>query len=304
MDLFFIAVLSIFCYSFYIRIFKKLTQYEREEGLRSHKIKNGTITMGGIIFALIPPLFLIYDQKVFNMVLTSSLFSLIGLVDDLLIVVKKNNNGIPPVIKLIVEVVIAAISFYLFLNLEINTKIHVFNYALELKWLYGILILLILTSSCNAFNLTDGIDGLCSGLSLIISLGFLYIAYIKNEMLIFYMIICYMIPLFVFWCFNFPKAFLFMGDTGSLFLGAFYAMLCVYLDCIIPFMFMSLIFIFETISVVLQVFYFKKTNGKRLFKMAPFHHHLEMCGFKEYQIDFLFYFIQIILVMLSIIIFY
>lgn len=304
MDLFFIAIVSIFCYSFYIRIFKKISQYEREEGLRSHKVKNGTITMGGIIFALIPPLFIIYDQKVFNIVLTVSLFSVIGLIDDFLIVIKKNNTGIKPSIKLLLEVLIAAISFYLFLDLKFMTTIHIFNYELDIKWLYGLLILLILTSSTNAFNLTDGIDGLCSGLSLIISFGFLYIAYIKNEMLIFYMIICYMIPLFVFWCFNFPKAFLFMGDTGSLFLGAFYAMLSIYLDCIIPFIFMSLIFIFETISVILQVFYFKKTNGKRLFKMAPFHHHLELCGFKEYQIDFLLYFIQIIFVALCIIIFY
>jgi phospho-N-acetylmuramoyl-pentapeptide-transferase len=98
-----------------------------------------------------------------------------------------------------------------------------------------------------------------------------------------------------------PKANLFMGDTGSLALGAFYSMVALYLDSIYSFILMALLIIFETISVILQVFYYKKTNGKRLFKMAPFHHHLEAIGYNEIGIDLIFYTIEAILV--SIVIF-
>jgi phospho-N-acetylmuramoyl-pentapeptide-transferase len=92
-----------------------------------------------------------------------------------------------------------------------------------------------------------------------------------------------------------------MGNVGSLSLGAFYACISIYSNSITSFIVMALLFIFETLSVILQVIYFKKTNGKRLFKMAPFHHHLEKIGFKEIQVDLLFYLIQIVLVILVII---
>ena len=296
MSLLTLALISVFLYTLYIKCFKSLKQYEREEGLASHKKKTGTITMGGIIFVILPLFFIFYDSKTTNIAITIFLYGLLGFIDDLLIIIKKNNLGIPPLIKLILQIIIAAISFALFLDTDLETSISIFKYSLDIKWIFGLLILLLLTSSTNAFNITDGVDGLCSGLSLLLSIAFIYISYKKQEYMIMYMIICIMIPLFIFWCFNYPKAFLFMGDTGSLFLGAFYAMLAIYLDSIIPFIIMSGLFIFETLSVMLQVFYFKKTKGKRLFKMAPFHHHLEALGYKEITVDILFYLIQIILI--------
>lgn len=107
-----------------------------------------------------------------------------------------------------------------------------------------------------------------------------------------FMILCVTICLFVFWCFNLPKAFLFMGDTGSLSLGAFYAIIAIYLNSLIGFILMATVFICETLSVILQVSYFKKTHGKRIFKMAPFHHHLEACGLSEIVVDILFYIVE------------
>ncbi len=300
MQLLFLALLSVFLYTLYIRYFKRIKQYEREEGLASHKSKTGTITMGGIIFVVLPMFFLFYDSKTLNIAITIFLYGLLGFADDLLIILKHNNKGIPPSLKLLLQVLIAGVSFFLYLQSGMATEVQLFGFRIDIKWIYGLLMLLILTSSTNAFNLTDGVDGLCSGLSLLLSLGFLYISYKKQEFSIFYMILCIMIPLFIFWCFNYPKAFLFMGDTGSLFLGAFYAMLALYLDCILPFMLMGALFIFETLSVILQVGYFKKTKGKRLFKMAPFHHHLEACGIKEIYVDLIFYAIQIALIWITI----
>lgn len=299
MDLLTLSLLSVFLYAVYVKAFKGVKQYEREEGLESHKVKNGTVTMGGIIFVLLPLFFIFYDPKVINIAITIFLYGLLGFVDDLLIIIKKNNKGINPTLKLLLQVIIAGVSFFLYLNSKMTTKITIFNFQIDFKWLYGMLMLFLLTSSTNAFNLTDGVDGLCSGLCLLMSLGYLYISYKKEEYEIMNMIIVIMIPLFVFWCFNLPKAFLFMGDTGSLFLGAFYAMLSLYLDCLIPFIIMSLLFIFEIVSVIIQVFYFKRTNGKRIFKMTPFHHHLEACGYKEIEVDLIFYFIQIILIVIA-----
>ncbi len=296
MNLLILALLSVFLYTLYIRYFKRIHQYEREEGLASHKSKTGTITMGGIIFVVLPLFFLFYDKKTINIAITIFLYGLLGFVDDLLIIIKHNNKGIPATIKLFLQVIIAGISFYLYLQSGLPTTVDFFNFTINIKWIYGLLMLLVLSSSTNAFNLTDGVDGLCSGLSLLLSIAFLYISYKKGEYAILYMILCIMIPLFVFWCFNYPKAFLFMGDTGSLFLGAFYAMLSLYLNMLIPFIIMAGLFIFETLSVIMQVTYFKKTNGKRIFKMAPFHHHLEACGIKEIYVDLIFYVIQIILI--------
>lgn len=302
MELLFLALLTIFSYSLYIRVFKKASQYERDEGLESHKAKTGTITMGGIIFCSLPLFFISYNQTIINIIITVVLYALIGFIDDLLIIVKKNNNGLPALLKLILQIIIAGISFLLFLNTNNDTTLKIFKLSIDIKWIYGLLILFILSASTNAYNLTDGVDGLCSGLCIIMSLGFLYISYIQNQYYIFYLVLCVTISLFIFWCFNYPKAFLFMGDVGSLFLGAFYGIIAIYLDIIIPFIIMSSLFIFETISVIIQVSYYKKTK-RRIFKMTPFHHHLELCGFKEYQIDLIFYIIQMILVIIGVLVY-
>ena len=169
---------------------------------------------------------------------------------------------------------------------------------MDVKWFFGLLILWILVASSNAWNLMDGIDGLCSGCSILFGIGLMIIAYRQENYAILSLLLALHISLFVFWCFNLPKAFLFMGDVGALGLGAFYAITSIYLNSIGSFILMALLFIFEALSVILQVAYFKKTKGKRLFKMAPFHHHLEACGLKEIHVDLLFYTIQGILVIL------
>ena len=275
---------SIFLYTLYIRIFKFIGQYERELGPSSHKNKNGTITMGGILFAGIPLLFICYDEGIIPIIFTTISYAILGFIDDLLIVIRKNNRGIPALIKLIIQIVIAGISFWMYLSLDMPTVLDLKLIQIDIKWIFGMLILGLLTSSTNAFNITDGIDGLCAGLSILIHITFIIISIYKLELNITLFLIITLIPLFVFWCFNYPKAFLFMGDTGSLYLGSIYAIISIYLNCLLGYLILSLIFIFETLSVIIQVSYFKATKGKRIFKMAPFHHHLQMSGLSEPKI--------------------
>lgn len=293
-----LSLLSVFFYSIYVKCFRKLSQTERTLGLDSHKKKNGTITMGGIIF-LVLPLFFVSPSKETHMIILATLgFGLLGLIDDLLIVILKKNDGLPASIKILVEILISGIIFFFYLKEDNNTTLTIFSFQMDVKWFFGLLILWILVASSNAWNLMDGIDGLCSGCSILFGIGLMIIAYRQENYAILSLLLALHISLFVFWCFNLPKAFLFMGDVGALGLGAFYAITSIYLNSIGSFILMALLFIFEALSVILQVAYFKKTKGKRLFKMAPFHHHLEACGLKEIHVDLLFYTIQGILVIL------
>lgn len=300
-NLLYVSLLSTFLYSLYIKCFKRISQTERALGLESHKIKNGTITMGGIIFIVTPLFFINYDKNLTLILVGTIGYGLLGLADDLLIILFKNNKGISPLLKLLLQTIISGLVFYFYILINKRTSLNILGLTLNIKWLYGLLIMWILVSSTNAWNLLDGVDGLCAGCSLIFGIGLGFIAYKQSEYNLLYMMIVFHVSLFIFWCFNLPKAFLFMGNVGSLSLGAFYACISIYLNSITSFIVMALLFIFETLSVILQVIYFKKTNGKRLFKMAPFHHHLEKIGFKEIQVDLLFYLIQIVLVILVII---
>ena len=298
-----LALLSVFMYSLYVKCFKMLSQTERTLGLSSHKKKNGTITMGGILFLVLPLFFVPYSEET-NMILFATIgFGILGVIDDLLIIILKKNDGLTPAFKILVEILIAGIVFFFYLKNKNNTVLSLFGFQMDIKWFFGIIILWLLLASSNAWNLMDGVDGLCAGCSLIFGIGLMILAYQMQKKDIFYLLLCFHIVLFVFWCFNFPKAFLFMGDVGSLGLGAFYAITSIYLNSVSAFILMAGLFIFETLSVILQVFYFKRTKGKRLFKMAPFHHHLEACGLKEIHIDLIFYAIQVILVFLAIYLF-
>lgn len=290
---------SVFLYSLYVKCFRRLSQTERKEGLESHQRKNGTITMGGILFLVLPLFFVPYTSDSKIILFTMLAFGVIGMIDDVLIILLKKNDGLSASVKLIIEIVISGIIFYFYLQANKSTMLTIGKWQIDLKWFFGIFILWLLTASSNAWNLMDGVDGLCAGCSLLIGIALMMIALERGQYDIFYLLAAFHLTLFVFWCFNLPKAFLFMGDVGSLALGSFYGICSIYLDCILPFILMSGLYIFETISVIVQVAYFKKTKGKRLFRMAPFHHHLEACGLKEVQIDILFYLIQIILIVFA-----
>ena len=166
--------------------------------------------------------------------------------------------------------------------------------------MYGIFVLLAFSGFTNASNLTDGIDGLLSICSIISYTSFGIIGIFKNEIIVVILSFAVVISLLVFLIFNLPKAKIFMGNVGSLLLGAGLVMMSVLLHIEILLVFLGFIYVIETLSVIIQVWFFKKTKGERLFKMTPIHHHLELNNFSEMEIDITLGTIQLIMAVIGI----
>ena len=310
---FFLVILTMPSFIKYIKKIK-FGQFIRADGPREHLKKEGTPSMGGIIFILATlagfltaiiflefeyPMMVFY-RKVTLLVLPFIAFGFLGFFDDYLIVLKKNNKGLSGSLKFLYQVIIAAVFFFIFLALGFTTEVNFFNFfTVDLWFLYGLLILFILTGSSNAVNLTDGLDGLATGTMLIALSFFLYVAHLRGELIIMAFIIALMSALIGFLFFNYKPAKIFMGDTGSLALGSILATLAIMLKVEVFLIIIAIPFILETLSVVVQVFYFKRTKGKRLFLMAPLHHHFELKGYSEKKVVWLFYSITFIALVVS-----
>ena len=198
-------------------------------------------------------------------------------------------------LKFMLQLVCSFIIFLILLFSKFDTMINFFGIKIDFSIFYYFFVIFLYLAFPNSVNLTDGIDGLASGITLIILLFlFLYSKYVNNIMIL-NIILTFMIMLFSFYIFNIKKAWIFMGDSGSLSIGAFLCSLFVLLKIEALIIFMGFIFILETLSVIMQVLYFKATKGLRLFKMAPIHHHLELLNFTENQINLIFYSITLIL---------
>ena len=229
-------------------------------------------------------------------------YGILGFIDDYLIIKRRNNIGLTEIQKLVGQLVIALGFFFIFMKTGHITvfTIHTLGIAIDLKWFYGIFLLFILVASTNAVNLTDGLDGLASGVSAIIMTFFTIIA-IKNqdtEMIILGSTVVGSCIGFL--IFNSYPAKVFMGDTGSLALGGAVAAIAIMEKMPLYLAIVALIPIIEVLSVVIQVTYFKITHGKRIFKMAPFHHHLELSGIKETKVVLLFWIITILLCVIGV----
>lgn len=296
-----------------IQYLKKLKfgQVEREEGLESHKAKGGTPTMGGIVFILCSVLVVyvlnfsfLQNPYVHLMTFAFVGFGLIGFLDDYLIVVRKTNDGLKPLYKYALQSVVA-IAFYIlakYLIPEFDTAISIplLHMNVDLGWFYPVLVYFMFTAGSNAVNLTDGLDGLATGLSMIATSVFVIFAIMnKNyEIAIYAMIIVGALLGFMY--FNYHPARIFMGDTGSLALGGMLAALAVLTNQELLFILIGGVFLMETLSVIIQVVSFK-TRGKRVFKMAPIHHHFEMLGWSEQQVVISFWFLGFICGIISIV---
>lgn len=270
----------------------KFGQTEREEGLESHKVKNGTPTMGGIAFILVPTiLYLIFslfspfklDHNILIILLAFVGYGIIGFIDDYIIVVQKNNEGLKPAYKFAMQSVLAVI-FYIMYKAHNPTAlwIPVFNTYIDIGFLYFPLIFIMFTAETNAVNLTDGLDGLCAGQMIIALIPFVVFAWKLNSNVAFLLILV-IGALLGYLHFNKHPAQIFMGDTGSLALGGLLAASAMVLKQEILLIVIGMVFVLETLSVVIQVTHFKRT-GKRVFKMAPLHHHFELCGWTETQV--------------------
>lgn len=283
----------------------KFGQSIRADGPQSHLKKSGTPTMGGIIFLLSTLIttiigLILWDDFKLNstlLMLLLSLYgcSLIGFIDDFIIVVKRDNKGLRPKHKMLGLFLIGAVFFYLFMTAGYPTVVNLGIISFDLAWAHGIWILFMILAASNATNLTDGLDGLLGGTSFIV-FGILgMIGMIEENYTI--AIFCFIMvgALAGFLVFNLNPAKVFMGDTGSLGLGALMAAVVILLRAEWLLIVVGLIFVIETLSVILQVLYFKKTGGKRLFKMAPLHHHFELSGWGERKVVLVFWIITLIL---------
>ena len=301
---------SLFLYILLIPILKgrNITQTVRSEGPTSHYSKNGTPIFGGVIFVFCTFVLFVFYSKLYHytnkeiilLLFPLVFFSLIGFLDDGLIVWLGKNNGLKAKNKLIFQI-IGGLGFSFILKiLNHDTSIRIFDKVIELGEFYYVLVTLIIVSSTNAFNLTDGIDGLSGGSFIISMVSITFLSYLSSN----YVITAYSFVLIGtvlgYLCFNYKKASIFMGDSGSLSLGAIISALFIILKMELLILFAGVIYIIETLSVIIQVIYFKLTKGKRIFKMTPIHHHFELVGLTEMKIDYLFWLIQVVGVLLTI----
>ena len=276
-----------------------------------HHAKEGTPTFGGLIF-IIPTLIvtgvlllthkmdLTEDLKMVLFVFITHAF--IGFLDDYLSHKKGKNEGLTTLQKLFMQLFISLIVFYLYIKNGGQTSLVVSTLGIniEMKWLYGIFILLILVGSSNAVNLTDGLDGLTGGLSAISFVAFSLISLMVGytDMGIFSLILTGAVLGFVFY--NAHPAKVFMGDTGSLALGAVMGMIAILTHREVTLLIVAFVFVIETLSVILQVIWVKCFN-RRLFLMTPIHHHFEKMGMPEVDIVRMFWLFGLILAMAGII---
>lgn len=283
----------------------KFGQTIREVGPSWHKNKQGTPTMGGIMFiigssvaAVICIAFLWLNggaetQLMFVKVVAGALmavgFGIVGFLDDYISIKKHRNLGLTEIQKLILQFIIVG-AYLLSVALAGGTTETVIPFvgSVDLGFFYYILAAVFIVGMVNAVNFTDGIDGLNTSVTLVVALVFSVIAMLLNRVglsLYAAAIVGAMIG-FLFW--NANPAKVFMGDTGSLFLGGAVCALAFGVDMPILLILIGIIYIVEILSVILQVTYFKISHGKRIFKMAPIHHHFEMCGWNENKICFVF----------------
>ncbi len=300
-----------------IPLFKKrqITQVLNRFLEEKHRSKEGTPTMGGFIF-IIPTIlitvFLVLLSKIslsYSLIIimfTFVSYAIIGFIDDFLIIKKQSNKGLTKNQKLIMQIIIAIVFFYLFMKTgnEPLIWIHTLKIKKNIGWLYGIFILFILTASANAVNLTDGLDGLAGGLSLICFITFGILSWNADWLLGYEDIAVFAFilvgSLLGFMVFNANKAKIFMGDTGSLSLGATLGAYAIITRHELLLILIGIIFIIETLSCIIQLVVYKYTK-KRVFPMTPIHHTFEKMGWSEQDIVKLFWIIGLIASMISII---
>lgn len=297
----------------------KFGQEIREEGPKWHQKKSGTPTMGGIMFILGIAAAILVTTVIFALngnfnatyarclllFVISLGFGIIGFVDDYIKVVKKRNLGLTAPQKFIMQVVLAAIYVVvLYIMGELDTAIKIPFTSVEWTmpvWLYIPFVMFIVVGVVNAVNLTDGLDGLASSITAVVGIFFAAASYIAFEE---YGVTVFSAALtgglLGFLCFNKYPAKVFMGDTGSLFLGAAVALMAIDLKMPIFLILVGFVYFMETLSVIMQTTYFKYTKkkhgeGRRIFKMTPLHHHFEMCNWKETKIVTVFTLVTAIL---------
>ena len=278
----------------------KFGQTIRDEGPSWHQKKSGTPTMGGIAFIVASVvaclIFAKGDIKLYIAVLTVFLFGLIGFVDDFIKVVLKRNLGLNEKQKLVGQTlfsILFLLTAYHFGIIDTSLLIPFTSISLELGWFYFVFATFLMVGFVNAVNLTDGVDGLAASVTMVVAIFFALFATRLEATSVAILSASVSGGLFGFLFFNYNPAKVFMGDTGSLFLGAFVSVAAILTGYELLLLLAGLIYLIEALSVMIQVAYFKKTR-KRIFLMTPIHHHFEKKGWNEKKIVFVFSLVTII----------
>lgn len=289
----------------------KFGQFIRDEGPEAHQKKSGTPTMGGVIFiisVIITSLFYMKDYPDIIPVAFATLgFGIIGFMDDYIKVVKKRNLGLTEIQKLAGQILVTGIFLYYMMNYtDVGTSLLIpftggvqNGFYLELPgWLFIIFMLFVFLGTTNGTNFTDGLDGLLASVTVLVAV-FLTVVSVGIESGLSPITAAVAGSLLGFLLFNVYPARVFMGDTGSLALGGFVAATASMMNMQIFIVIIGLIYVVEVLSVIIQVTYFKMTGGKRIFRMAPLHHHYELCGWPETKVVAIFSIVTAVLCLIG-----
>lgn len=283
----------------------KFGQYIREDGPQSHLKKQGTPTMGGIAFVLgiiVTCLFFVKDYpRIVPILFVTAGFGLVGFLDDFIKIVMKHNEGLKPGQKLFLQLIVAAVFCYYLMSRQVPGTMILIPFTsleLNLKWFFIPFYFIVVLGTDNGVNLTDGLDGLCSSVTLLVAVFFTIVSMVSGAG-IEPVTAAVAGGLAGFLLFNCYPARVFMGDTGSLALGGFVASTAFMTNMPLYIVLVGFIYLMETVSVILQVTYFKSTGGKRLFRMAPIHHHFEALGWSETRIVTVFSIITVVMCLIS-----
>ena len=276
----------------------KAGQSIREVGPTWHNNKAGTPMMGGLFFILgaiiciVGNLAIMVDYTVLYVLALSLCFGLVGFLDDFCKAKFKRNLGLTSIQKALLQMAVSAIFVYLLYKQDpsrCNIYIPFVDTYLQLHPLLYVFFSMFIMIGCdNAVNITDGVDGLCGSVTLPVMIFFTAVAVAMGKYDLAILPAALVGGLIAYLFFNWHPAKVFMGDTGSLFLGGVVCAMAFALDMPLILILVGFVYIIETLSVILQVSYFKLTHGKRIFKMSPIHHHFEMCGWKEVKIVLVF----------------
>lgn len=287
------AVLTYFLIPYFHR--RQFGQYIREEGPQAHKSKAGTPTMGGIaiVAGIIVGVILAFGGNPDGMVIVLTMvgFGLIGFLDDFEKIAKKNNLGLNPKQKIVLQLVFgAAIAVYMMFAGEVGTSVFIpfAKVWVDLGYFFIPFVIFVEIAMSNAVNLTDGLDGLASSVTIIVGIGMTAIGLSTGNGVLASSGIIIAGALAGFLIFNRHPAKIFMGDTGSMALGGVLSAVTIVTGTEFMLPVLGLIYVLEALSVIIQVTYFRKTGGKRFFRMAPLHHHFELGGMKEVNVVLLF----------------
>lgn len=292
-------LITYYLYPRYISFLKNrnMGQFIRKEGPDLHNYKEGTPTMGGLLFITTGTIFSVFiapSLETFVLILSLLSFAFIGMLDDLVSIKKKNAEGLKSYQKLSFQVIFSLpiVLLIQIINPHTYTILPFFNTQLDLGSLYYIFAVFVIVATSNSVNLTDGLDGLAGSIFISSAIPFYFFHKFLGKDLPILLIISIMVMAFLFY--NFKPAKVFMGDTGAIALGGFLGSTAVLTGTELFLLFFAFIFFLETLSVIIQVSWYKLTK-KRIFKMSPIHHHYELKGYNEETIVFRFSLINLFL---------